>query len=545
MNKITLCLLAALILAACSKEEVPGFDMRQKLRLTSGIEAVTRADVQNTQIVANEKVWAWVSDAHKGTALYNAEQLTVGTNGELTGTTEMYFPQTGNAVLIRALHGTLSSPANIVAGTTAFPTAFGFTVAANQSAGGAAYVQSDLLYAAQEAAKTKSAVQLKFYHMLSKLELNITKDATVTDDVNNITLDGVAVDGTFTPGATADITRQAVRSAMVTAGNQTGTMTLGKALAGSNDAIVVPQDMGGKKLTFTLASGGELYYTFPEGKAFESGKKHIYNVKLTLTGIKVESSIEPWDTSEGATGGETALSPAARIGDYFYSDGTFSTDLDPDKTVIGIVFQTNPRRIGQAEKDALAAKGVSEPHGLVMSIKFAAKKEQWSKSYNWGNVENCETVADCYKAINGLKNTTVLWTDTGFPAFMAVNDFNAHNAVPANATQWFMPSAGQLWDLIENLGKATVLAAWRTSTDKDMKCTESGNNICYNLNSRLEGVANAEQFGQTYEYLWSSSQYTDYNAGNARLWLVNSSGKANCMVYSKIQQFAVRPILAF
>lgn len=55
MNKITLCLLAALILAACSKEEVPGFDMRQKLRLTSGIEAVTRADVQNTQIVANER----------------------------------------------------------------------------------------------------------------------------------------------------------------------------------------------------------------------------------------------------------------------------------------------------------------------------------------------------------------------------------------------------------------------------------------------------------------------------------------------------------
>lgn len=90
MNKITLCLLAALILAACSKEEAPGLDMRQELRLTSGIEAVTRGDVQNTQIVANEKVWAWVSDAHKGTALYNAEQLTVGTNGELTGTTEMY-----------------------------------------------------------------------------------------------------------------------------------------------------------------------------------------------------------------------------------------------------------------------------------------------------------------------------------------------------------------------------------------------------------------------------------------------------------------------
>ena len=538
MNKITLCLLAALILAACSKEEAPGLDMRQELRLTSGIEAVTRGDVQNTQIVANEKVWAWVSDAHKGTALYNAEQLTVGTNGELTGTTEMYFPQTGTAVLIRALHGTLSSPANIVAGTTAFPTAFGFTVAANQSAGGAAYVQSDLLYAAQEAAKTKSAVQLKFYHMLSKLELNITKDATVTDDINNITLDGVAVDGTFTPGATADITRQAVRSAMVKTGNQTGTMTLGKALAGSNDAIVVPQDMGSKKLTFTLASGGELYYTFPEGKAFESGKKHIYNVKLTLTGIKVESSIEPWDTSEGATGGETTLSPAARIGDYFYSDGTFSTDLDPDKTVIGIIFQTNPKRIGQSEKDALAAKGVRDPHGLVMSIKFAAKEVKWSNSYQDTALDNCLTFADSYKDISGLKNTTTLGTGDEFPAFKVIADFNGVNPVPSNATQWFLPSAGQLWDLIEVLGKVTTLAAQRTNTSDFW---QSKDDYCFdNLNSRLKNVPTAEEFLAP-AYLWSSSESDEYKAW----WWGVTSNSVSSRAPGKMETADVRPILAF
>ncbi len=538
MNRTIVGLLAILGLAACSKEEEPALDKLQELRLTSGIEAVTRADVQNTQIVANEKVWAWVSDADKGTALYDAQQLTVGTNGELTGTTAMYFPQRGNAVRIRALHGTLSSPSPLVAGSTAFPASFDFTVAADQSAGGAAYVQSDLLYASREASKTKSAVPLTFYHLLSKLELNITKHASVTDNIDNITLDGVAVDGKFTPSATADITQQAERSAMVRAGNQTGTMTLGKALTGSNDAIVVPQAVGGKTLTFNLAGGGKLQYTFPAGKTFESGKKHVYNMTLTLTGIKVESSIAPWDTSEGTTTGETAFTPSLRIGDYFYSDGTYSTNLNTTKTVIGIVFQTNPRRIGQVEKDALAAKGVSEPHGLVMSIKNAATSVKWSNSYQDTALEDCPTIADNYKDISGLKNTTTIGTGDEFPAFKAIDDFNGDNPVPSNATQWFLPSSGQLWDLIEILGKVTTLAAQRTSTDVKWDIKDD---YCFsNLNSRLINVPTAEVFFAP-AFLWSSSEVDKYDA-----WcFVVTTLSVTSHSLGKFETVNVRPILAF
>ena len=542
MNRTIVCLLAILGLAACSKEELPGLDKLQELRLTSGIEAVTRADVQNTQIVANEKVWAWVSDADRGTALYDAQQLTVGTNGELTGTTAMYFPQRGNAVRIRALHGTLSSPSPLVAGATAFPSTFGFTVAADQSAGGAAYVQSDLLYASREASKTKSAVPLTFYHLLSKLELNITKHASVTDNIDNITLDGVAVDGKFTPNETADITQQAERSAMVRAGNQTATMTLGKALTGSNDAIVVPQAVGGKTLTFNLAGGGKLQYTFPAGKTFESGKKHVYNVTLTLTGIKVESSIEPWDTSAGTTTGETAFSPSLRIGDYFYSDGTFSTNLNTTKTVIGIVFQTNPRRIGQAEKDALAAKGVSEPHGLVMSIKNAATSVKWSNSYQDTALEDCRTIADGYKDISGLKNTTTIGSGDEFPAFKAIAVFNTNNPIPPKATQWFLPSDGQLWDLVENLGKVTILAAQRTNCGNKWYDIERGNDICNSLNSWLNGVANADPFRQHANNLWSSTEYSQRQVWE---WVAYFSGTVVIDTQLKDDQYDVRPILAF
>lgn len=49
MNRTIVGLLAILGLAACSKEEEPALDKLQELRLTSGIEAVTRADVQNSR----------------------------------------------------------------------------------------------------------------------------------------------------------------------------------------------------------------------------------------------------------------------------------------------------------------------------------------------------------------------------------------------------------------------------------------------------------------------------------------------------------------
>ena len=260
---------------------------------------------------------------------------------------------------------------------------------------------------------------------------------------------------------------------------------------------------------------------------------------LTLTGIKVESSIEPWDTSEGTTTGETAFSPSLRIGDYFYSDGTFSTNLNTTKTVIGIVFQTNPRRIGQAEKDALAAKGVSEPHGLVMSIKNAATSVKWSNSYQDTALEDCKTIADGYKDISGLKNTTTIGTGDEFPAFKAIDDFNGGNPVPSNATQWFLPSAGQLWDLMENLGKVTALVAQRTSnTGGFWQCNDD---YCLdNLNSRLKNVPTADMLVAPV-YFWSSSESGKFDAW---WWWVNSDGLSS-RAPEKVQTAYVRPILAF
>ena len=72
-----------------------------------------------------------------------------------------------------------------------------------------------------------------------------------------------------------------------------------------NEAILVPQDMGGKKLTFALSDGGTLTYTFPTSTSFESGKKYQYHITLDLTGITVTSSIQNWDSESAKTGSAT------------------------------------------------------------------------------------------------------------------------------------------------------------------------------------------------------------------------------------------------
>ena len=557
MKRTILLACAVLMLGACSKEENGGTttDGRTALRLTSGIEAVTRGDMQNTEIAANETVWAWVSDAGKSgadAALYNAVQLTAQAGGGLAGTTPMYFPQTGNAVNIRALHGTFAAGA-IEAGQTAFPACVGFEVAADQSAGDDAYVKSDLLYAASDdVARTKSAVQLKFYHLLSKLELKIVKSAEITDNVTKVTLDGMAVGGTFTPGS--DLSTQEARAKMIAADNETATMTLGAVTSdgsSTNDAIVVPQTIGGKTMTFTLESGGELVYTIPTDKTFESGKKHVYTVTLKGTGLSVESTIEPWDGSEEEIEGDATLPPPpAKVGDYFYEDGTFSTALDPAKTVIGIVFQTDKSRIGDAEKAALKAKGIDELHGLVMAVKNAGTNLKWSSEYtDFKELTNCETKDQCNDDISGLHNynTVIAYAESedklsAYPAFEAVKNYDVE--APANTTGWYLPAVGQWYDFFANLGG---LPDWSGAS-------ESGSDYYWTGQSELVSKVNAyfsplgdgnyDAFmpNNSYQYFWSSSEYS---GDDARYWDVYSDGYVSCYWYSKYDSHDVRPVLAF
>lgn len=306
---------AAMILAGCSNDENVVDNGPVELRLTSGITVQqTRVftPTQDISIKEGEVVSVWVNDAGVNpdkVELYQANQLTATSNNQFTGGDAMYFPQTGNMVDIYALHGTFATP---FSKGTAFPATVEYRVEADQSiAGGASYTNSDLLYACEKNVArhgNPTTKELSFYHMLSKLEVAIVLGKG-SPELDAVTLSDVTLNGKFTPSTSATMSDQAARAAMLGAADtpQSGNMTLGQKTCADftanvdyNEAIIVPQYMQGKVLTFKLKSGGELKYTIsisdPTGSYsfFESGKKYIFHITLNLTGLTVTSIIEPW-----------------------------------------------------------------------------------------------------------------------------------------------------------------------------------------------------------------------------------------------------------
>lgn len=308
------------MLGACGNDEnLDNLNGPVELRLTSGLEVQTRNNTQSTNLAADEKVYAWVDDATTDASEFLAREMTADGSDGFTYT-PMFFPETGNDVDIYAMHGNFTPS---FSEGNAFPGAEGvaFSVSANQSDMGAAYTGSDLLYAVkQDVARTKDNVELTFYHMLSKIEIAIVcgEGAPELAADNAVTITDVITDGTFKPTKT-DITEPNVRQAMIETGSTQASMSVSQRTSTSfdagnvdyNEAIIVPQDMQGKKIEFRLKDGGTLSYTIPEftetpGKAvFESGKKYIYHITLNLTGLEVTAKIEDWGSGNTYNGDAT------------------------------------------------------------------------------------------------------------------------------------------------------------------------------------------------------------------------------------------------
>ena len=168
-----------------------------------------------------------------------------------------------------------------------------------------------------------------------------------------------------------------------------------------------------------------------------------------------------------------------KIGDYYYSDGTWSDggllSINSDgtkavwatekpapvegKTVIGIVFQTDQSRFSELEQK----QGFT--HGLVFCTKGAhapgAQLTKYAMNEGIDCIGNHKRGDSWYKDIYGqLWTATVRNTYPGeqleqYPAFdWTTTDFVP--SAPAKTSGWFVPSIGQLWDCMANLGGVEV-----------------------------------------------------------------------------------------
>ena len=152
-----------------------------------------------------------------------------------------------------------------------------------------------------------------------------------------------------------------------------------------------------------------------------------------------------------------------KVGDYFYSDGTFSTEREASKTCIGIVFY-----VGQHENDGsdYSATGIGQAkcHGYAVAVQDAASNCIWGASAKkvglcptdeegnmLDNVNNPDIDWNGYawmqKIINaaGGKDKLYATEEAGYPAtYYAAVDYQNKVAAPANTSGWFLPAIGQM-----------------------------------------------------------------------------------------------------
>ena len=440
------------------------------------------------------------------------------------------------------------------------------------------YAAFDVLYATA-IGRYDQAVNLRFQHRMAKIEVTLTagegiteeelKDATVTifgDPITHSTA------GLVSPGDQSDGEIKPYYDAATK----------------KYEALVPPQDMTGKPF-IRISIGSNAFTYTPDTEAagnfdFFGGKRYAYTITVKANGIDVKAVTgATWSDGgeENITSKQVQLFKAneLKIGDYFYSDGTWSDGglrkryddgnmviADPkpapvltnpktgaSRAVVGIVFQTDKSRIGAKEKEKLG--GEDKVHGLVMCVKNAATNQKWSTAWNISEFPKiCATIADSYNDISGYGNCEHIRSSHGsfdnYPAFKDADGYNTTCPVPTTTTGWYLPSVGQLWDIFQNLGCVTALA------DKDQQ-TSSLNQNSWSSQSKISAAINrwmtyiADEnknvFGNQ-NFILSSSEF---NAFRVKAWWSSYNGKNGedniiCSSVTKENDDChVRPVLAF
>lgn len=319
INVLTTMTVVAIALASCNKEERGDTENPHgEIRLSSGVTVQPRASFQmDTQIASGQQVTVYVEKATFGPQLYGHNVLTANGSGGFTGGETMYFPSDKSNVDIFAFHANATLGDNYPTETITHTVYTDQTTAAN-------YAASDLLYSEQkEVAFTKSAVELTFYHMLTKIEIALkvgvgTPDLTAAE----VSIVGTKLKADLTLVKRSDLTAWPFRAGMVTCAQSDNDATeikisndvttdahWGEEKYTYNEAVIVPQeiDRDAKFIRVKLANCGELFHRLDKTTSFLSGMKYSYHITVNLSSLTVASTIEDWDTINEPVNGDADM----------------------------------------------------------------------------------------------------------------------------------------------------------------------------------------------------------------------------------------------
>ena len=370
-------------------------------------------------------------------------------------------------------------------------------------------------------------------------------------------------------------------------GNPTAIKTY-NASGNTYEALTAPQTVAAGDPFIRVELGSGIFYFRPQNNVvLEAGSRYKYTVKVNATGLTLDGCTIGYWTDGGSEDVRITISydgseTEAKIGDYYYADGTWSdgglrklyadgkmewaeTTPQPmnDKTCIGIVFYTGRHETDRSDyTKPLSEDGPTIPNGKVNGYVVAltdvhdGSSDRLRWEYGPGNVYNKAIDASTSKRdwqgysnslkfhefVNKNENKEAGWEMKHFPAALACetygnrmldedgNDANGKYdwqkplAAPGNTSGWFLPSCGQLQYLYKN---RSVLSA---------RMTDVKNSTPTDCSYKDE----IEWFS-TGMYYWSSTEYSRYPYG---AWDVDFSSGGG-LSYYKDRTGDVRAVLAF
>lgn len=381
----------------------------------------------------------------------------------------------------------------------------------------------DFLWAQAVGSYAAPNVRFTFAHRMSRLALTFTNGNDVDLSAMSYSIDGLVLDGSFD---TATGEAKALDGAASTT-LPIAAMTESAKETASSSLIVFPQTASTIVINATV--DGQPYRCNLAVGELKPGYSYNVSISVKKTGMTVSGcTITDW-TDGGEFNGNATMPVPARKGDFFYSDGTYSTELNPSKTCIGIVFWTpadvnpDPNALTPAsltDDKIMAADFPNCTHGLVVALKNAGQNVAWTEdetdSYVYRDFQNTDNFTavnkENYRPVSsnsgnldeinyilGYQNTQILkayneWNEEPSKEVKLVEsleNFAVETPAPKNTTDWFIPSPKELSLL--------------TNKDVDDIYRMTGTETMTIIDNKIM-LAGGSRFS-SYSYMWSSTEY--------------------------------------
>jgi len=370
---------------------------------------------------------------------------------------------------------------------------------------------------------------ITFNHKICVLRLDINSDALRTDGITGITgmkLKYVASTGTplfasqevYNFGAICDSTITSVDSIYLN--NTNITVANGKVTV----YVAVPhrQNLFGTLYVHLKGSNGTTsqLYDLTNAISMSNARMLMSTVHpLTVTGLS-----------------RTTRTVNVGVGDYLFSDGTWGSLVDNlgSAQPIAVVFSNKTSSINYGWT-----------HGYAMALKNA------STSVIWGSTETNPTgtfitTTPAVIADKDGHNHAVYTNSSTYPASYAAITYTSTVAAPSNTSSWFLPSSGQWYDILVNLGKMSATGyvdrvGWFYWGDQ----AACGSNLNAYLTPLTPGTYDTFPWNNNISYGYWSSTESDLHSVYSVMFYGNGSGCIGLGSFPKSEYYRVRPVIAF